>query len=70
MFKICQNVAGITIHNALFSRFIYQSNFWRVFSNWPNCATEAGAAAGGSRRGGGALASSHRRANELRFVGA
>ena len=28
------------------------------------------AASGGSRRGGGAMASSHRRANELRFVGA
>ena len=52
-----------------FHDFFFNIIFGVFFSNWPNCATEAGAAADGSWRGA-AMASSHRRANELRFVGA
>ena len=37
-FKICQTVAGTSACNAdqSISR-IFESRFWRVFDNWPNC---------------------------------
>ena len=35
-FKVCQIVAGKK-HKPSISR-IFQSNFWRVFDVWPNCA--------------------------------